>query len=126
MAALVRRRFMTAVPGAAVLTILSGFWLYWHASTNFATEFMRSGPGIAYSIGAVAALIAFSMGMAITRPSMLKSLRLSQEAATAEAAERERMMAQAQALRIRGVRAGNVIALLLVIAATAMAVGRYV
>lgn len=126
MAAVVRRRFMTAVPGAAILTILSGFRLYWHASTRLAGAFMRSGPGIAYSIGALAALIAFFMGMTITRPSMLKSIRLSQSAATAEAAEREKMMAEAQALRTRGVRAGEIITLLLVIAATAMAVGRYV
>jgi hypothetical protein len=125
-AALSKRRFMNIMPVIAGLTILSGLWLYWRASTGFSTDYMKSGPGHAYALGALCAITAFIIGMTVTRPAMLKALQLGQAAATAEPGEREKILATAKAIRERGAKAGNIIALLLLIAAAAMAVGRYV
>ena len=57
---------------------------------------------------------------------MLKSMSLAQSAATADAGEREAILAEAQRLRVRGTRGGTVVAWMLIISAAAMAVGRYV
>jgi uncharacterized membrane protein len=124
-AGLAKRGFMTVVPIVAVLTLLSGFYLYWHASVGFGKGYGGSAPGMAYGVGALAALIAFGLGVGIVRPSMLKAGALSASAAGAEASAREAMAAQAQALRARAGSMGQVVAWLLAAAALAMAVARY-
>jgi uncharacterized membrane protein len=125
-AALQRRRFTEIVPAIAVLSMLAGLWLFWQDSVTPGSGFMRSGPGRAYSTGAVLAIVAFIIGVAVTRPAMMKAMALSESAVSAEQSQREAMLAQAQSLRMRGARFARVIAILLVLAATAMAVGRYV
>lgn len=125
-AGLAKHHFLTVMPIIAILSMLSGFWLYWRVSLGFGPAFMRSGPGMAYGIGGAAAVLAFIIGVTMVRPGMKKALELSQSAANAGASEREAMLAKAQALRVRGGKLGNWVAMLLGIAALAMAVGRYV
>lgn len=125
-AGLARRRFLDIMPPVAGLTILSGFWLYWKASLGFQPAYMRSSVGMTYGVGALAALIAFALGIVIMRPSMLKAAALSQAAASAAPEERVAKLAQAAALRHRGAETGKLIAVVLIVAVAAMAVGRYV
>lgn len=125
-AGLMRRHFFVILPAVAGLTILSGFWLYWRASLGFQPAYMRSSTGMTYGVGALAAIIAFVLGVTIVRPSMLRAAALTQAAGAAPPHERETKLAQAQALRTRGAQAGGIVALLLAIATGAMAVGRYV
>jgi len=126
MAGLNRRKFMIVVPVIAIVTMLSGLWLLWRVSMGFSAEYMSSGPGRTYSLGATFAILAFIIGVTITRPSMMKMNKLMQSAANASPAERDAIMAQAQAQRDRGIRWGKVIGFLLIGAATLMALGRYV
>ena len=125
MAALNRLKFMVVIPVIALLTMLSGLWLYWHVSMGFSSAYMSSGPGKAYGLGATLAIVAFLIGLTITRPAMVKMNNLMASAAAASPAERETIMAQAQQARERGARWGRVIGLLLIGAATLMALGRY-
>jgi uncharacterized membrane protein len=126
MAALNRRNFMIVIPVIAILTMLSGLWLYGRASMGFDPAYMRSGPGRTYALGAVMAITAFIIGMTITRPAMVKAGKLMERAGTASPTERESLMGEAQAQRARGAKWGKVIAFLLIGAATLMALGRYV
>lgn len=126
MAALQRRKFMIVMPVVGVLTMLSGIWLYWRASSGFQVDYMKSGPGHAYAFGALFAIAAFVVGMTYTRPAMMKATELGQAAANASEADRPAIMAQVQALRVRGARGGRLVAWLLALAALTMAVGRYV
>ncbi len=125
-AGLMRRRFLDVMPLVAVLTILSGLWLYWHVSGGFQPAYMGSSIGMTYGAGALASIAAFLIGVGVMRPAMLRAAALTQAAAQAAPAEREAQLAAAQALRLRGVTAGRVVAALLVLAVAAMAVGRYV
>ena len=125
-AGLARRRFLDILPPVAGLTILSGVWLYWIASVGFQPAYMRSSVGMTYGIGALAAVIAFVLGIAIMRPSMLKAAALSQAAGAAAPEDRAAKLAQAAALRVRGAETAKFVAVLLIIAVAAMAVGRYV
>jgi len=126
MAGLMRRRFLDIMPAVAVLTVLSGFYLYWRVSGGFQAEWMGSATGMTYGIGAVAALVALGLGLGILRPAMLKAATLGQSAASAAPEERDRALAAAQALRARAGSVGQVIAVFLAIAVIAMALGRYV
>ncbi len=126
MAAVAKRGFMHVMPVVAILTILSGIYLYWRVSAGFDYDYLKSGPGHAYAMGGIVAIIAFILGITVTRPAMTKSMALAQSVASAAPEEREAIMAKAQALRTRGARVGTVIAWLLGLATLAMAIGRYV
>jgi uncharacterized membrane protein len=115
-AGLMRRRFLDVLPIAALLTIISGLWLYWLDSGGFEPAFMRSSMGKVLGVGTVAALVAFVLGVAIVRPAMRRAAALSQDPA---------QRAAAQALRMRAGRYGRVVAVLLVVATAAMAIARY-
>jgi hypothetical protein len=126
MAALQRRGFMIVLPVLALATILSGVWLYWRASAGFHPDYVSSRPGLTFAVGAVAALAAFALGVTVMRGSMLRAGSLAQALgeATTEAARAERLL-EIQRLRARGALAGRWVALLLLVAAAAMAVARY-
>lgn len=123
-AGLMRRRFLDVMPVAALLTVVSGFYLYWRVSAGFAPDYMGSPVGMTYGIGSVAALIAFGLGLGVMRPAMLRAAALTQSAAPG-GEERERTLAAAQALRARAAAAGRAVAWLLAAAVVTMAVARY-
>jgi len=116
-AGLNRRRFLDVMPVVALLTVVSGLWLYWFDSGGFQPPFMRSNMGMMLGVGAVAALIAFVLGLAIVRPAMRGAAALSQDPT---------QLAAAQALRARAASYGRVVAVLLGLATAAMAIARYV
>jgi uncharacterized membrane protein len=125
MAGLMKRRFMDLLPAAAILTVLSGIWLFWHASAGLGSGYMRSGPGMAYQIGGTTALLAIILGITIVRPSTLRAMALSQAAASASGEEQKSALAQAQAFRMKAAATTRWVALLLAITVVMMAVGRY-
>ena len=90
MGGLARRNFMVVVPIMAILTILSGFYLYWYVSAGFAPAYMGSMPGKVYGFGAVAALAAFGIGIGVVRPSMTRAMALSAQAG-ADPTQRDRL-----------------------------------
>lgn len=124
-AGVMKRHFPEITPLVAILTIVSGLWLFTRASAGAGANYMSTGPAMAYSVGGLAAIVAFILGVTVMRPSMKKAMELSQSAASSPPTERERWLGAAQALRERAGKAGNVVAILLVVAAVAMAVARY-
>ena len=125
MAAIGRRGFIKVVPVIAILTMLSGIWLYWRISAGFDPVYLRSGPGHVYGTGGILAIVAFLIGMTMSRPAMMKAASLAQSAENAEA-EREAMLAESTRQREKGLRAGRFVAWLLLASAVTMAIGRYV
>jgi hypothetical protein len=126
MAAIQRRGLMTVVPILAILTLISGFWLYLRAAGDQHAAFARSGPGMAFGLGGLAAVAAWLVGMLVLRPSMLKAMALAQSLGpSAGADERQRVGLEAQRLRARAAVAGKATTHLLFFAVAAMAVARY-
>jgi uncharacterized membrane protein len=123
-AGLMKRRLFDVLPIVAIVSILSGLWLFWRASAG-QPAYMRSSVGMTYGIGAAAAIIALALGFAIVRPAMAKAMQLTQSAASAAPAERDAQLAAAQAARVRGAKATQVVTILIGIAVIAMAIGRY-
>lgn len=126
MAGLQKRGMMTVVPILAIATILSGVWLYWWDSNGFDPAFSRSGVGLAFGLGGVAAIIAYAIGITTVRPSMVRAGVLAQQLAQgAQGSAREAQMAEIGRLRARAASAGRVVFTLLLFAAATMAVARY-
>jgi uncharacterized membrane protein len=126
MGALVGRGLMTAMPVAAILTIVSGLGLYARISGGFSPEYMRSAAGMIYGIGGVTAIIGLATGMGLIRPSMTKAAALMQSASQATGADREAKLAEVQALRLRAAAAGNIVTALILVSIVTMAIARYV
>lgn len=126
MGAIQRRGLMTVVPLLAVATLVSGLWLYLRAAAGQHAVYARSPMGMAFGLGGLAAIVAFIIGMAVLRPSMLKAAALGQSLGPSTGAEeRQRLMAEAQRLRARAATAGRATAYLLFLSVAAMAVARY-
>ncbi len=126
MGAIQRRGLMTVVPILALGTLVSGLWLYLRAAAGQHAEFARTPVGMAFGLGGLAAIVAWVVGMAVLRPSMLKAVALAQSLGAATAAEeRQRVTEEAQRLRLRAAAAGRVTTYLLLFAVAAMAVARY-
>jgi hypothetical protein len=83
--------------------------------------------GLTFTIGGVAALIAFVLGITLVRPAMKRASALAEVVESARTdEERAAPAAEAQRLRARGATAGRVATWLLLLAVAAMAVARYV
>ncbi|HEX9165475.1 MAG TPA: hypothetical protein VF862_06165 [Gemmatimonadales bacterium] len=124
-AGLMRRRFLDIMPVVALVTVLSGLYLYWRVSAGFAPDYMGSAPGITYGVGALAAVVALGFGVGILRPSMLRAAALTQSAAGLAANDAAQALATAQALRARAGAAARAVAWLLAVATVTMALARY-
>src|SRR5256886_15253199 len=62
MAALMRRRLPVILPIVALITLVSGFWLFQRLPGGAAAGLMRTRMGLAVGSGGLAALLAFLLG----------------------------------------------------------------
>jgi uncharacterized membrane protein len=115
----------TIMPLVAVLTLVSGFWLFWIVSGGFSPAYVHSRTGITFALGGVAALSAFLIGLILIKPAMTKAMLLSQSLAAAPADRHAAIAAEAKRSRDRAIRVGKVATTLLVLATLCMAVARY-
>jgi uncharacterized membrane protein len=125
MGPLMRRRIPLIMIVIALLALVSGVWLFQRLSGGAPGALMRTPMGLAYGLGGAAALIAFLLGITVTRPAMMRSMRLAESLASTPPEERAQRSAEIQRLRARGAAMGRVVASLLLFALAAMAVARY-
>jgi hypothetical protein len=127
MRALIQRKYLNVIPILATLTVLSGLWLMWIVSDGFKGTWFASRPGVSFTLGSVAGVLALMIGVHLLRPTVLRIGPLAQAAAEAPAgADKDAKMAQVQVLRARAMLSGRWVAALLAVAVIAMAVARYV
>lgn len=116
-----KTRYMLAMPVIALLTILSGTWLFMlMAGGN--PEFHRSATAMTLSVGGLASLVAFGVGLAVIKPCTTKLVAL---AGTIQEAPSPEQQAGMQALQKKLQMGGRSIATLLGVAVVCMAVARY-
>lgn len=125
MARLQERKLFTVLPWIAVATIASGLRLLMITSTGFSGGYFATRQGFVYAAGAAAATVGFLIALLVTRPSMLRAGALMASRAAAPAAEQARIDGQAALLRAKAGVSGQVSTLLLLAAAVAMALARY-
>lgn len=127
MEGLQKRRMFILIPTAGLLTILAGVRLLWIDSAGFAESYMQTGPGRTFSVGGTAAIIAFLLQVFVSRPAGVKLGAIAaQLAASPTATDRDRLNAAAERLRRRNAMATLATVLFGLLAASAMAIARYV
>ena len=120
-----KKRLVDFVLSAAGLTVLAGLLMYWRVSDGLAGNWIGSAPGITLTIGALAAIAAFVLGLTIVRPTLMATLAIGREVAAGGGSPTPEQAAQLQALQRRGTAVGKAIVPLLVVAVIAMAAARY-
>jgi hypothetical protein len=126
MQGLMRRGYFTVMPVIAAIAILSGATMLWIDSAGLSPGWMGSRAGMAYSTGALSAIIALGIGLGVMRPATLRMAALGASAAAVpEGPARQAHMARMPALRARITGAVRWTAALLAVALVSMAVARY-
>ena len=68
-----RRRMGIFFPIVAGLTVLSGAALYWRNSAGLQSDWISTPPGLAFTIGGLAAIVAFVGGFVLIGPSICRT-----------------------------------------------------
>jgi uncharacterized membrane protein len=125
MQTLQRRKLHVFMALAAILTVLTGIWLYWRFTSGLDAEVMLSPGGLAFGIGGICGLLAMILGGAIMGRGFARIVALGERATAAPEAERTAHLQDIDALRQRLSAAGKLILLLMVLALVLMAIGHY-
>lgn len=120
-----KKRLVDWVLRAAGLTILAGLLMYWEVSDGLDGDWIGSATGVSLTIGALAAIAAFSLGLSVVRPTLMSTLAIGREVAASGVPPSPEQSARLQALQHRAKAVGQVIVPLLVIAVIGMAAARY-
>jgi hypothetical protein len=120
-----RRRLGIFFPIVAALTVLGGVALYWRDSSGLQLSWITSPTGLAYTIGGLAAILAFVGGGVLIGPGIAEQTAVQGELAAGDgvptAAQRERLDRADRRLKL----ASRIDLPLLLLAGLTMAVARY-
>ena len=111
-----QNRFLTAIIAAATVGILAGLLLYFRDSVGLQLTWITTPPGLAFTIGAIAGLLAYG---GLHMGALAQQIRSSDKPPTPE------QTAELQAAQERQTRLGNIGLVLLSIALLGMSIARY-
>jgi uncharacterized membrane protein len=120
-----RRRMGVFFPIVAALTILSGAALYWRDSNGLSLAWITSPSGLAFTIGGLAAIVAFIGGMILIGPSVAEQTAVQNELAASGGAPTDAQRGRLDRADRRMRLAERIDLPLLLLAGLTMAVGRY-
>lgn len=120
-----RRRYPLFMAITSLLTVTAGIILYAYDSGGFNPDWMRSGVGLGYTIGALAGLVAYVIGNFVIGPTSGRMGALGQEIATSGAGPTPEQASQLLALDKKLARAEQIDFWMLTIAFLTMASARF-
>jgi hypothetical protein len=123
MANLQQRRMFTILPIVALLTILSGIRLMMIVSAG-SPQWFESPMGRTFSISGALAILSFLAAILIARPATVRMGKLSQSSVP-DGGSKEARDAQIRTLQRRAAWSTQIAMALLILAASGMAVARY-
>jgi hypothetical protein len=111
---------------SGILTVLSGFGLYWHDSAAPGNGFMRSAGGITFGVGGLLALTALLLGIFVVTPAAMRAGKLGAAIAAGGEPRTPEQAAEMQRLQMKLGMMAMLAAGLLTLTTICMAVARYV
>jgi uncharacterized membrane protein len=119
------RRLSLTMSIAAWLTTLSGLILYWWSSGGLAATWIVSGTGLALTIGGLAGVATFVIGLVVNAPAAKRLAAVAGEMQSAGGPPKPEQLAEMKALQERIANGGIAGALLLAVSVVGMAVAQY-
>lgn len=120
-----RRKAVIFFLTASTLTVVAGGFLYWRNSGGLDSDWILTGFGTGLTVGGIAGLIAWLMVLLVLAPTSYRILGLGLRIAAAGTPPTEEQAASIGAMQARIRRFSIFVSGLLIIAAAAMAVARY-
>ena len=120
-----RKRVARVITAAATVNVVAGALVYWRVSNGFDPAWVTSGMGIGLSIGALAAIGAWAMGLAVIAPTVERLDALGGQISQAGGPPAPGLLAEMERLGAKLHRAGQVDIMLIGTAVLFMAVSRY-
>ena len=120
------RKLPMVMMTSALLTMAAGIWLLMIDSAGQPGVWMKSGTGKTFGAGAVFAILAFALGIAVNMPTSKRIAALGSAAAARGGPPNPEEQAELQRLQGRLSTASQIVTLLLVLATAAMAIAQYV
>jgi uncharacterized membrane protein len=124
MAGLGKRKFMAFMPISAILTVLAGIRLMMKASAGSGSAWFKTPVGMTYGISATLVILIFVHGMTVVRPATDRLGKIPGEM-NAPGANKEALGAEMKALQAKVGFNVKLTAIVLIVAAAGMALGRY-
>ncbi len=123
MAELMRRRMGAFIGAAAMLTVLSGLWMYWIFTHGFDSAIVGRGAGLVIGIGGLCGIAAAVIGGAVVGRAAERAGALSRQVVhLPEGEEREAILQSVAALQRRVATSSRFAVVLLVAALVAMTI----
>jgi uncharacterized membrane protein len=119
------RRYPLYMNLVSVLTVLAGGALYWFSSGGLQVAWLKSGPGIGFTLGSVVALGVWLLGFFMIRPRADRMGALGKEIGRAGGPPSAAQAAEMHKLSHELTSIERVDAILLTVALVAMATARY-
>jgi uncharacterized membrane protein len=119
-----QRKLPVYLAVAMLLTVLSGFTLYGRMVAATHGAWARTAPGLAYGLGGLSAILGALVGMLVSGSAARRMAAIGQRAAQAGGPSTDEQ-AEMERLQRRMLLGSRLVAVFLVLAAAAMAVGRY-
>lgn len=120
-----RRKYPTFMVSTSLLAVLGGAILYWFSSGGFNTAYLTTGPGLGFTIGSLAGVIAFLVGNFGIGPTAAQMGALGQQIGKSGGRPTPEQLSAMQALEKKLSRAELIDFVMLVIAMGTMATARY-
>jgi hypothetical protein len=120
-----RRRMGIFFPIVAALTVLSGAALYWRNSAGLQSDWISTPTGLAFTIGGLAAIVAFVGGFVLIGPSIAEQTAVQNELASGDGVPTETQRQRLERAGRRMQLANRIDLPLLLLAGLTMAVARY-
>ena len=120
-----KRRFSAYMAVTSGLTVLAGGLLFWNSSGGFQWAWMRSGPGLMFTVGSVLGIAVWLWGLLLIAPRATRLSALGQAIGAAGGPPTPAQTAELQRLDREMSVIGRVDFVLLLVALFAMATARY-
>lgn len=119
-----RTRLSMTMSLSSALVVLTGIAMYGHVSGGLDGDWLSSAPGIAVTIGSLAGIAAFLIGLVVNRPTAARMSALGAQISARTGAPTPEELAELHSCQQRLAKASRVVAALLVIAVVSMAIER--
>lgn len=120
-----RRKYPMFMMSTSLLTVLAGGVLYFYSSGGFNLAWLRSGPGIGFTLGSLAALVAFLVGSLVIGPTSGQMGALGKQISMSGKPPSPEQISALQALEKKMASAERIDFIMLAIAMLTMATARY-
>ena len=119
-----KKKMPIVIAITAATTIVAGTLLYWRVSDGFDVDWMTSATGVAFTVGALSAIVAFALGFIVIKPAVERMGAIGQGIATG-APPSDDQVGEMQRLGARLVLMGRIDFVLLTVAVVTMATARF-